>query len=151
MTLSVFSDEHFMKLAYLEAQKAFEINEVPVGAVIVCDNQVIAKAHNLTETLNDVTAHAEMQVFTMAANFLGGKFLNECSLYVTLEPCSMCAGAAYWARLKNIVIAAQDDKRGFRSFNKNMLHPKTEVKWGVMEAECSSILKDFFLKKRSQF
>ena len=119
MTLSVFSDEHFMKLAYLEAQKAFEINEVPVGAVIVCDNQVIAKAHNLTETLNDVTAHAEMQVFTMAANFLGGKFLNECTLYITLEPCSMCAGAAYWARLKNIVIAAQDDKRGFRSFNKN--------------------------------
>ena len=151
MSLSVFSDEHFMKLAYLEAQKAFEMDEVPVGAVIVCDNQVIAKGHNMTEALNDVTAHAEMQVFTMAANFLGGKFLDECTLYVTLEPCSMCAGAAYWTRLKKVVIAAQDDKRGYRSFNENMLHPKTKVKWGVMEAECSAILKEFFAKKRSSF
>lgn len=151
MGLSVFSDEHFMKLAYLEAQKAFEMDEVPVGAVIVCDNQVIAKGHNMTEALNDVTAHAEMQVFTMAANFLGGKFLDECTLYVTLEPCSMCAGAAYWTRLKKVVIAAQDDKRGYRSSNEKMLHPKTKVKWGVMEAECSAILKEFFAKKRSHF
>jgi len=149
MSLSVFSDEHFMKLAYLEAQKAFEMDEVPVGAVIVCNNQVIAKAHNMTETLNDVTAHAEMQAFTMAANYLGGKFLDECTLYVTLEPCSMCAGAGYWTRLKKIVIAAKDDKRGFRSFNENMLHPKTEVQWGVMEQEASDILKEFFAKKRS--
>jgi len=151
MGLSVFSDEHFMKLAYLEAQKAFEMDEVPVGAVIVCENQVIAKGHNMTEALNDVTAHAEMQVFTMAANFLGGKFLDECTLYVTLEPCSMCAGAAYWTRLKKVVIAAQDDKRGYRSLNENMLHPKTKVKLGVMEAECSAILKEFFAKKRSHF
>ena len=140
MSLSVFSDEHFMKLAYLEAQKAFEMDEVPVGAVIVCDNQVIAKAHNMTEALNDVTAHAEMQVFTMAANFLGGKFLDECTLYVTLEPCPMCAGAAYWTRLKKVVIAAHDDKRGYRSINENMLHPKTKVKWGVMEVECLSLI-----------
>lgn len=151
MSLSVFSDEHFMKLAYLEAQKAFEMDEVPVGAVIVCDNQVIAKAHNMTEALNDVTAHAEMQVFTMAANFLGGKFLDECTLYVTLEPCPMCAGAAYWTRLKKVVIAAHDDKRGYRSINENMLHPKTKVKWGVMEVECSTILKEFFKKKRNGF
>ncbi len=151
MSLSVFSDEHFMKLAYLEAQKAFEMDEVPVGAVIVCDNQVIAKAHNMTEALNDVTAHAEMQVFTMAANFLGGKFLDECTLYVTLEPCPMCAGAADWTRLKKVVIAAHDDKRGYRSINENMLHPKTKVKWGVMEVECSTILKEFFAKKRNGF
>jgi tRNA(adenine34) deaminase len=151
MSLSVFSDEHFMKLAYLEAQKAFEMDEVPVGAIIVCDNQVIAKAHNMTEALNDVTAHAEMQVFTMAANFLGGKFLDECTLYVTLEPCPMCAGAAYWTRLKKVVIAAHDDKRGYRSINENMLHPKTKVKWGVMEVECSTILKEFFAKKRNGF
>ena len=151
MSLSVFSDEHFMKLAYQEAQKAFEMDEVPVGAVIVCDNQVIAKAHNMTEALNDVTAHAEMQAFTMAANYLGGKFLNECTLYVTLEPCSMCAGAGYWTRLKKVVIAAKDDKRGFRSFNENMLHPKTELKWGVMEEQCSLLLKDFFGSKRNDF
>lgn len=138
-----------MKLAFLEAQKAFEKDEIPVGAIIVCDNQVIARAHNMTESLNDVTAHAEMQVFTMAADFLGGKFLDECVLYVTLEPCSMCAGAAYWARLKKVVIGAQDSKRGFRSFSENMLHPKTTLKWGVMENECSSILKNFFAKKRN--
>lgn len=148
MSLSVFSDEHFMKLAFQEAQKAYEMDEVPVGAVIVCDNQVIAKAHNMTETLNDVTAHAEMQAFTMAANYLGGKFLDECTLYVTLEPCTMCAGAGYWTRLKKVVIAAKDDKRGFRSFNENMLHPKTAIEWGVMEAESSELLKIFFQKKR---
>ena len=105
----------------------------------------------MTEALNDVTAHAEMQVFTMAANFLGGKFLDECTLYVTLEPCPMCAGAAYWTRLKKVVVAARDDKRGYRSINENMLHPKTKVKWGVMEAECSTILKEFFAKKRNGF
>ena len=149
MSLSVFSDDHFMKLAYQEAQKAFDMDEVPVGAVIVSDNQVIAKAHNMTEALNDVTAHAEMQAFTMAANYLGGKFLNECTLYVTLEPCAMCAGASYWTRLKKVVIAAKDDKRGFRSFNDNMLHPKTEIIWGVMEEKCSVLLKDFFVKKRN--
>ena len=148
MSLSVFSDEHFMKLAFHEAQKAYEMDEVPVGAIIVCNNQVIAKAHNMTETLNDVTAHAEMQAFTMAANYLGGKFLDECTLYVTLEPCSMCAGAGYWTRLKKVVIAAKDEKRGFRSFNENMFHHKTQIEWGIMEDECSGILKDFFNKKR---
>lgn len=148
MNLSVFSDEHFMKLAFQEAQKAFEMDEVPVGAVIVCNNQVIAKAHNMTEALNDVTAHAEMQAFTMAANYLGGKFLDECVLYVTLEPCSMCAGASYWTRLKKVVIAAKDDKRGFRTFNENMLHPKTEISWGIMEEDCGALLKAFFQKKR---
>jgi tRNA(adenine34) deaminase len=127
------------------------MDEVPVGAVIVCDNQVIAKAHNMTETLNDVTAHAEMQAFTMAANFLGGKFLDECTLYVTLEPCSMCAGAAYWTRLKKVVIAAEDDQRGFRAFNKKMMHPKTTIEWGVLKTECSEILKKFFEKKRRKF
>lgn len=148
MSLSVFSDEHFMKQAFLEAQKAFDQDEVPVGAVIVCDNQIIAKAHNLTETLNDVTAHAEMQAFTIAANYLGGKFLNECTLYVTLEPCSMCAGASYWTRLKRVVIGTSDEHRGFRKFNGEMMHPKTEIKWGVMENDCSAILKAFFSKKR---
>lgn len=149
MSLSVFSDEHFMKLAYQEAEKAFDLDEVPVGAVIVCDNQVIAKAHNLTEALNDVTAHAEMQAFTMAANYLGGKFLDSCTLYVTLEPCSMCAGAAYWTRIKRVVIGAEDEKRGFRANNPNMMHPKTTIEWGVMENECSSILKEFFERKRT--
>lgn len=137
-----------MKLAIQEAQKAFDADEVPVGAVIVCDNQIIAKAHNLTETLNDVTAHAEMQAFTMAANYLGGKFLDQCTLYVTLEPCAMCAGASYWTRLKRIVIGASDKSRGFRSFNENMLHPKTVVEWGLMEETSSLLLKEFFQKKR---
>lgn len=149
MSLSVFSDEHFMKQAYLEAQKAYDADEVPVGAIIVCNNQIIAKAHNLTETLNDVTAHAEMQAFTIAANYLGGKFLNECTLYVTLEPCTMCAGASYWTRLKKVVIGAPDLHRGYRKFNTEMLHPKTELRWGVMEEECSEILKSFFGQKRS--
>ncbi|MDC1188245.1 nucleoside deaminase [Flavobacteriales bacterium] len=148
MSLSVYSDDHFMKLAIQEAQKAFDADEVPVGAVIVCDNQIIAKAHNLTETLNDVTAHAEMQAFTMAANYLGGKFLDQCTLYVTLEPCAMCAGASYWTRLKRIVIGASDKSRGFRSFNENMLHPKTVVEWGLMEETSSLLLKEFFQKKR---
>lgn len=149
MSLSVFSDDHFMKLAIQEAQKAFDADEVPVGAVIVCDNQIIAKAHNLTETLNDVTAHAEMQAFTMAANYLGGKFLDQCTLYVTLEPCAMCAGAGYWTRLKRIVIGASDESRGFRSFNEKMLHPKTVTEWGLMEETASQLLKEFFQKKRA--
>lgn len=148
MSLSVFSDQHFMKLAFQEAEKAFAKDEVPVGAVVICDNQVIARAHNLTETLNDVTAHAEMQAFTMAADYLGGKFLDQCTLYVTLEPCSMCAGAGYWTRLKKVVVGASDEKRGFTFYNKEMLHPKTQIEWGVMQEECSAILKEFFLKKR---
>ena len=118
------SDDYFMKKALAEAQKAKEIDEVPVGAVVVCDNQIIARAHNFTERLNDVTAHAEMQAFTAAADYLGGKYLNECTLYVTLEPCVMCAGASYWTQLKKIVFGASDEKRGFRAMAGHVLHPK---------------------------
>lgn len=148
MTLSVQSDDHFMKLALQEAQKAFDQDEVPVGAVIVCEGQVIARAHNMTEALNDVTAHAEMQAFTMAADYLGGKFLDQCTMYVTLEPCSMCAGASYWTRLKKVVIGARDEKRGYSFYNGNMLHPKTQIEWGVKAEESSALLKEFFSKKR---
>ena len=144
-----FDDIYFMKKAFQEAENAFDKGEIPVGAVIVLKDQIIARAHNLTETLNDVTAHAEMQAFTMAANYLGGKFLDQCTLYVTLEPCTMCAGASYWTRLKRIVIGASDEARGFRSFNQNMLHPKTVTEWGLMEEASSRLLKEFFQKKRS--
>jgi tRNA(adenine34) deaminase len=137
-----------MKEALKEAQKAFVKDEVPVGAVIVCENQIIAKAHNYTETLNDVTAHAEMQAFTAAADYLGGKYLNECTLYVTLEPCVMCGGASYWTQLKKIVFGAADEKRGFSILSENILHPKTEVKSGLMKEECSKLLTDFFQSKR---
>ena len=134
--------------AYNEAKKAFEKDEVPVGAVIVCDNQIIARAHNLTEQLNDATAHAEMLAFTSAADFLGSKYLSECTLYVTLEPCFMCAAASYWTHLKAIVFAASDKKKGFTSLKKNFLHPKTKIDYGIMEYECSKLLSDFFKKKR---
>ena len=148
MGLSVFSDEHFMKLAYLEAQKAFEMDEVPVGAVIVCNNQVIAKAHNMTETLNDVTAHAEMQAFTSASDYIGGKYLKECTLYVTLEPCVMCAGASYWTQISRIVVGARDLKTGFSSLKKDILHPKTVIEFGVLENESKKLLQSFFEQKR---
>ena len=146
--LSVFSDEYFMKEAFKEAQKAFDEDEVPVGAVIVCENKIIARAHNMTERLNDVTAHAEMLAFTSATDFIGGKYLNECTLYVTLEPCVMCAGASYWTQLKKVVYGASDAKRGFTKHSENLLHPKTEILKGILEEEASSILKDFFAKKR---
>ena len=142
------SDDYFMKKALAEAQKAKELDEVPVGAVVVCDNQIIARAHNFSERLNDVTAHAEMQAFTAAADYLGGKYLNECTLYVTLEPCVMCAGASYWTQLKKIVFGASDEKRGFRLMAGQVLHPKTELVGGVMEHECSEIIRDFFVSKR---
>jgi len=142
------SDDYFMKKALAEAQKAKELDEVPVGAVVVCDNQIIARAHNFTERLNDVTAHAEMQAFTAAADYLGGKYLNECTLYVTLEPCVMCAGASYWTQLKKVVFGASDEKRGFRVMAGQVLHPKTELIGGVMEQECSEIIRDFFVNKR---
>lgn len=148
MELSVFSDDHFMKEAFKEAQKAFDKEEVPVGAVIVCENRIIARAHNMTEQLNDVTAHAEMVAFTSATNFLGGKYLNECTLYVTLEPCVMCGGASYWTQLKKVVYGASDEKRGCRRLEKNIFHPKTEIIEGVLKEECSNILKEFFEKKR---
>lgn len=148
MEINPFDDIYFMKEAFKEAQKAYEKDEVPVGAVIVCDNQIIARSHNYTEALNDVTAHAEMQAFTSAADYLGGKYLNECTLYVTLEPCVMCGGAAYWAQLKKVVYAAKDERRGFSSLSENILHPKTEVLSGIMEKECAKLLTDFFKSKR---
>ena len=148
MELQPFSDEYFMKQALVEAQNAFDQDEVPVGAVVVCNNQIVARAHNFTERLNDVTAHAEMQSFTSAADYLGGKYLKNCTLYVTLEPCVMCAGAAYWAQLSKVVIGAPDEQRGFLQLSENVLHPKTEVITGIMKEECSTLLNTFFAKKR---
>ena len=148
MALQLKSEEEYMKEALKEAQKALELDEVPVGAVIVCNNQIIARAHNLTERLNDVTAHAEMQAFTAAADYLGGKYLNECTLYVTLAPCVMCAGASYWTQLKKIVFGASDEKRGFQKKAANVMHPKTECVKGIMAEECAQLLTDFFASKR---
>lgn len=143
-----FDDNYFMKKALQEAAAAYEKGEIPVGAVIVIDNKIIARAHNLTETLHDVTAHAEMQAITAASNFLGGKYLTGCTLYVTLEPCQMCAGALYWSQISNIVYGAPDEQRGFATMG-TKLHPKTMVKGGVLEAEASQILKRFFIEKRN--
>ena len=143
-----FSDEYFMKKALLEAEQAFEKGEVPVGAVIVVDNKIIARAHNLTELLNDVTAHAEMQAITSASNFLGGKYLHNCTLYVTLEPCQMCGGALFWSQISNVVYGASDPERGCISLN-NKLHPKTKIKGGVLADKASSLLKRFFIEKRN--
>jgi len=148
MLINPYSSEFFMQQAYNEAKKAFEKDEVPVGAIVVCDNQIIARAHNLTEQLNDATAHAEMLAFTSASDFLGSKYLSECILYVTLEPCCMCAAASYWTQLKAIVYAASDKKKGFTSLKKSVLHPKTQVHHGIMEYECGKLLTDFFKKKR---
>lgn len=146
--ITPFDDEYFMKKALQEAQIAFDKGEVPVGAIIVLNDQIIARAHNLTETLNDVTAHAEMQAFTAAADFLGGKYLKDCTLYVTLEPCQMCAGASAWAQISKIVYGASDLERGFVNLN-TQLHPKTKVVSGILEKECSTILKRFFVEKRN--
>ncbi|UMQ40374.1 nucleoside deaminase [Chryseobacterium sp. Y16C] len=143
----MFTDEYYMRMALQEAEIALEKDEVPIGCVIVSNNRVIARAHNLTETLNDVTAHAEMQAITSAANFLGGKYLKDCTLYVTLEPCVMCSGALSWSQISKVVIGARDEQRGF--INKHLsLHPKTEVITGIMENECSSIVKEFFKSRR---
>ncbi len=139
-----------MKEALKEAKKAFDKDEVPIGAIIVNNNHIIARAHNLTETLNDVTAHAEMQAFTAATNYLGGKYLVNCILYVTLEPCLMCAGASYWAQISKIVYGATDNKRGFSRIYKDVLHPKTELISGISKNDCSSLLIDFFNKKRQK-
>lgn len=144
-----FNDEYFIRKALEEAQTAFEKGEVPVGAVIVINNKIIARAYNLTETLNDVTAHAEMQAFTSAANLLGGKYLKDCTLYVTLEPCLMCAGAAAWTQIPHIVYGASDSKKGYSAISGAVLHPKTKVRRGVLEQECSQLLISFFEKKRS--
>lgn len=143
----MFTYEYYMKMALQEAEAALEKDEVPIGCVVVSNNRVIARAHNLTETLNDVTAHAEMQAITSAANFLGGKYLKNCTLYVTLEPCVMCSGALSWSQISKVVIGARDEQRGF--INKHLsLHPKTEIVTGIMENECSMIVKEFFKSKR---
>ena len=144
----LFDDAYFMKKALAEAELAFDRGEVPVGAIVVVDNQIIARAHNLTELLHDVTAHAEMQAITAASNFLGGKFLHNCTLYVTLEPCPMCAGALYWSQISRIVYGAKDAERGFEKM-KTKLHPKTQVKGGVLAEDASALLKRFFIEKRN--
>lgn len=145
---NIFTDEYFMKKALQEAETAFEKGEIPVGAIIVIDNKVIARSHNLTELLNDVTAHAEMQSITAAANFLSGKYLKDCTLYVTLEPCQMCAGALYWSQISKIVFGARDEQRGFLTLG-TKLHPKTQVKQGVLAQESADLMKRFFAKKRN--
>ncbi len=144
---NIFTDEYFMKKALQEAEIAYEKGEIPVGAVIVVDNKVIARSHNLTEMLHDVTAHAEMQSITAAANFLGGKYLKDCILYVTLEPCQMCAGALYWSQISKIVFGAGDDHRGYRAMG-TQLHPKTVVVSGVMAVEASALMLRFFAARR---
>ncbi|WP_296314681.1 nucleoside deaminase [Winogradskyella sp. UBA3174] len=146
--INPFDDTYFMKKAFQEAEAAFEKGEIPVGALIVVEDRVIARTHNLTELLNDVTAHAEMQAITSAANFLGGKYLNKCTLYVTLEPCQMCAGALYWSQISKIVYGASDEQRGFKTLG-TKLHPKTEVVSGIMAEEASALMKRFFIEKRS--
>lgn len=144
----MFDDNHFMKCALCEAQKAFDKDEVPIGAIIVCRDTIIARAHNLVEHLNDVTAHAEMQAITAAASTLGGKYLNDCTLYVTVEPCPMCAGAIGWSQLGRIVYGASDPKRGYTLLAPGVLHPKTTVTSGVLADEATTLIQSFFKKKR---
>ncbi len=146
--ISPFNDEYFMRQALLEAQKAYDLDEVPVGAVVVARNQIIARAHNLTERLHDVTAHAETQVITAAAEYLGAKYLTGCTLYVTLEPCVMCAGALYWSQVDKIVYGARDEKRGAGRYGTELYHPKTLITNGMLENECADLMKSFFKKKR---
>jgi len=146
---NIFDDTYFMKKALQEAEIARDKGEIPIGAVVVIENKIIARGHNLTETLNDVTAHAEMQAITAAANFLGGKYLQNCTMYVTLEPCQMCAGALYWSQISKIVFGAKDEQRGC-GVMKTKLHPKTKISGGVLEKEASQLLKEFFIEKRSR-
>ncbi|TXB62798.1 nucleoside deaminase [Phaeodactylibacter luteus] len=146
--IKVFTDEYFMEKALQEAEEAFAAGEIPVGAVVVAHNQIIARAHNQTELLNDVTAHAEMLALTAAANHLGSKYLRQCTLYVTLEPCVMCAGALQWAQLGRLVYGAADEKRGYLRQGNGLLHPKTRVEYGVREAQCQGLLKAFFKARR---
>lgn len=149
MSLTVFSDEHFMKEAYREALYASDHNEVPVGAVVVCNNRIIARAYNQTEQLNDCTAHAEMIALTSAFNFLGSKYLPDCEIFVTLEPCVMCAGALHWSQVKRVVYGAKDLKKGFSLIEQPLLHPKTKVSTGIMARECEQLLLDFFKRLRN--
>mgnify|MGYP003276233709 FL=1 len=148
MTTNILNDEYYMRQALNEARQAFDKGEVPIGAIVVCKGRIIARGHNLTETLNDVTAHAEMQAITAAANVLGGKYLTDCILYVTIEPCPMCAGGLLWSQISKIVYGAKDEKKGYSVFSPSILHPKTEVVSGVMEDECASFMKEFFKQKR---
>ena len=141
-------DEQFMRKAIAEAQQALQEGEIPIGAVIVCNDHIIARAHNLTETLHDVTAHAEMQAITSAANELGGKYLTDCTLYVTIEPCTMCAGALGWSHLSRIVYGVADEKRGYQLYAPRALHPKTTITGGILEEECRQLMQDFFRNKR---
>lgn len=143
-------DEFFMKEAYKEALLALDAGEIPIGAVIVANARIIGRGHNLTERLNDVTAHAEMQAFTAASQHIGAKYLQNCTLYVTVEPCVMCAGASYWTQISKIVFGAYDTQRGFSRLNQNVLHPKTQFVGGLLERECGELLKDFFIKKRNK-
>lgn len=144
---SLYTDTYFMQMAYKEAQKAFEFGEIPVGAVVVSNNKVIGKGHNLTEQLNDVTAHAEMQAITAATNYLGAKYLTDCTLYVTLEPCVMCGGALYWSKISKVVFGTKDEKQGAGRLG-NLYHPKTEIVSGIMEIECKQLLQVFFDRLR---
>lgn len=146
--LQAFDDTYFMKKALLEAEEAYEKGEIPVGAIVVANNTIIARSHNLTELLNDVTAHAEMQAITSAANHIGGKYLTDCTLYVTLEPCQMCAGALYWSQISKIVFGAEDTQRGYRVMG-TKLHPKTKVVSGVLAEDASLLLKRFFIERRN--
>ncbi|MEN8927680.1 MAG: nucleoside deaminase [Flavobacteriales bacterium] len=146
--LSVFSDESFMQQAFNQAKLAFDAGEIPIGAVVVSNNKIIARAHNQTELLNDFTAHAEMLAFTSASEYFGNKYLDKCTLYVTLEPCVMCSGASFWTRISKVVYGASDPKRGFSSVQKNLFHPKTIIQGGIMEKECSDIIDLFFDQKR---
>jgi tRNA(adenine34) deaminase len=148
MTKINFSDQFFMQQAIAEAKNAFQKDEIPVGAIVVCNQQIIARAHNLTESLNDVTAHAEMLAITAASDFLGGKYLKECTLYVTLEPCTMCAGALNWSQLGRLVYGTDDDKRGYARCQPALLHPKTEVTKGILANEARELIRNFFEKKR---
>lgn len=142
------ADEHFMRLALNEAKKAYDADEIPIGALVVSHGKIIGRGYNLTEQLNDVTAHAEMQAFTAAAQTLGGKYLKDCTLYVTIEPCVMCAGASYWTQISRIVFGAKEEKRGFTRIGQNLLHPKTLLKGGVLAEECGQLMTDFFKNKR---
>ena len=148
MTEQQKKDEMYMRKALAEAQQAFNEGEIPIGAVVVCQDHIIARAHNLTETLCDVTAHAEMQAITSAANTLGGKYLTDCTLYVTVEPCTMCAGAIGWAQIPRIVYGATDEKRGYHDYAPKAMHPKAVVVVGVLEEECRLLMQDFFRSKR---
>ena len=144
----MFDDAYFMKKALVEAKVAFDMDEIPIGAVVVCQNQIIARAHNLTEQLTDVTAHAEMQAITAAANYLGGKYLTDCTLYVTVEPCVMCAGALGWSQIGRVVFGARDEKRGFQKLAPEALHVKTELVEGILADECGALMQHFFARKR---